>query len=196
MYDTLKPRLQQELKDTQEAGLFKRERVIASPQAAEIRLEDGSEVLNFCANNYLGLSSHPRVVEAAKRAIDSHGYGMSSVRFICGTQDLHKQLEHDLSAFLQTEDTILYAACFDANGGVFEPLFGANDAIISDALNHASIIDGVRLCKAQRLRYEHNNMEDLERCLKESQHCENRIIVTDGVFSMDGTIAQLDKICD
>lgn len=196
MYDTLKPRLQQELKDTQEAGLFKRERVIASPQAAEIRREDGSEVLNFCANNYLGLSSHPRVVEAAKRAIDSHGYGMSSVRFICGTQDLHKQLEHDLSAFLQTEDTILYAACFDANGGVFEPLFGANDAIISDALNHASIIDGVRLCKAQRLRYEHNNMEDLERCLKESQHCENRIIVTDGVFSMDGTIAQLDKICD
>lgn len=196
MYDTLKPKLQKELQEIEAAGLFKRERIIASPQAAEIRLTSGQEVLNFCANNYLGLSSHPRVVEAAKRAIDTHGYGMSSVRFICGTQDIHKQLEAELAQWLHTEDTILYAACFDANGGVFEPLLGEKDAIISDALNHASIIDGVRLCKAQRYRYEHNDMADLERCLKESQHLENRIIVTDGVFSMDGTIAQLDKICD
>lgn len=196
MYDTLKPKLQKELQEIEAAGLFKRERIIASPQAAEIKLTSGQEVLNFCANNYLGLSSHPRVVEAAKRAIDTHGYGMSSVRFICGTQDIHKQLEAELAQWLHTEDTILYAACFDANGGVFEPLLGEKDAIISDALNHASIIDGVRLCKAQRYRYEHNDMADLERCLKESQHLENRIIVTDGVFSMDGTIAQLDKICD
>jgi len=196
MFDTLKPKLQKELEDIREAGLYKEERIIASPQDAEISLQDGSKVLNFCANNYLGLSSHPKVIDAAKRAIDSHGYGMSSVRFICGTQDIHKELERKISEFLGTEDTILYAAAFDANGGVFEPILGKDDAIISDALNHASIIDGVRLCKAARYRYEHNNMEDLERCLKESQDAENRIIVTDGVFSMDGTIAQLDKICD
>lgn len=196
MFDTLKPKLQKELEDIREAGLYKEERIIASPQDAEITLQDGSKVLNFCANNYLGLSSHPKVIDAAKRAIDSHGYGMSSVRFICGTQDIHKELERKISEFLGTEDTILYAAAFDANGGVFEPILGKDDAIISDALNHASIIDGVRLCKAARYRYEHNNMDDLERCLKESQSAENRIIVTDGVFSMDGTIAQLDKICD
>ncbi|MBX3101422.1 MAG: glycine C-acetyltransferase [Bacteroidetes bacterium] len=196
MYDTLKPRLARELADIDAAGLFKRERVITSPQAVEITLSDGSQVLNFCANNYLGLSSHPRVTEAAKRAVDTHGYGMSSVRFICGTQDIHKQLEEDLSRFLGTEDTILYAACFDANGGVFEPLFGEKDAIISDALNHASIIDGVRLCKARRYRYAHNDLAELEKCLQESQDAENRVIVTDAVFSMDGTIAQLDKICD
>lgn len=196
MFDTLKPKLQKELEDIWEAGLYKEERIIASPQDAEITLQDGSKVLNFCANNYLGLSSHPKVIDAAKRAIDSHGYGMSSVRFICGTQDIHKELERKISEFLGTEDTILYAAAFDANGGVFEPILGKDDAIISDALNHASIIDGVRLCKAARYRYEHNNMDDLERCLKESQSAENRIIVTDGVFSMDGTIAQLDKICD
>lgn len=196
MYDTLKSKLTQELSAIEQAGLFKRERIISSPQAVEITLQDGSQVLNFCANNYLGLSSHPRVTEAAKRAIDTHGYGMSSVRFICGTQDIHKQLEEDLSRFLDTEDTILYAACFDANGGVFEPLFGEKDAIISDALNHASIIDGMRLCKARRYRYAHNDMAELEKCLQESQDAENRIIVTDAVFSMDGTIAQLDKICD
>jgi len=196
MFDTLKPKLQKELQEIREAGLYKEERIIASPQDAEITLQSGQRVLNFCANNYLGLSSHPRVVQAAKETIDTHGYGMSSVRFICGTQDIHKELEDKISAFLGTEDTILYAAAFDANGGVFEPILGKEDAIISDALNHASIIDGVRLCKAARYRYEHNNIEDLERCLKESQGAENRIIVTDGVFSMDGTIAQLDVICD
>jgi len=196
MFETLKPKLQKELESIKEAGLYKEERIIASPQSAEIELSDGSKVLNFCANNYLGLSSHPAVIEAAKKAIDSHGYGMSSVRFICGTQDIHKELEAKISEFLGTEDTILYAAAFDANGGVFEPLLGPEDAIISDSLNHASIIDGVRLCKAARFRYANNDMADLERCLKESAGAENRIIVTDGVFSMDGTIAQLDKICD
>ncbi|MCO4818410.1 MAG: glycine C-acetyltransferase [Bacteroidetes bacterium] len=194
MFDTLKPHLEKELAAIKEAGLYKSERVINSPQAADISLTSGHSVINFCANNYLGLSSHPQVTEAAKNAIDSHGYGLSSVRFICGTQDIHKQLEQKISEFLGTEDTILYAAAFDANGGVFEPLLNKDDAIISDALNHASIIDGVRLCKAARYRYEHNNMDDLERCLQESQGANNRIIVTDGVFSMDGTIAQLDKI--
>ncbi|MCU0376077.1 MAG: glycine C-acetyltransferase [Chitinophagaceae bacterium] len=195
-------RIKAELAEIEQAGLYKRERIITSPQGAEIEVQvpDGNggllQVLNFCANNYLGLSSHPRVVAAAHRAIDTHGYGMSSVRFICGTQDIHKELEQKLAEFLGTEDTILYAAAFDANGGVFEPLFGEQDAIISDALNHASIIDGVRLCKAQRYRYEHNNMDDLEAKLKESAHLRSRIIVTDGSFSMDGTIAQLDKICD
>ncbi len=196
MYEQFKPKLEQELQSIQEAGLFKRERIITSPQAAEITIAGGKQVLNFCANNYLGLSSHPRVVRAAKEAIDTHGFGMSSVRFICGTQDIHKELEKKLSEFLGTEDTILYAAAFDANGGVFEPLFGAEDAIISDALNHASIIDGVRLCKAMRYRYEHNNMEDLEKQLQDAiaAGAQQKIIVTDGVFSMDGTIAQLDKI--
>ena len=196
MYEQFKPKLEQELQSIEEAGLFKRERIITSPQAAEITIAGGKRVLNFCANNYLGLSSHPRVIQAAKDAIDSHGFGMSSVRFICGTQDIHKELEKKLSEFLGTEDTILYAAAFDANGGVFEPLFGAEDAIISDALNHASIIDGVRLCKAIRYRYEHNNMEDLEKQLQDAiaAGAQQKIIVTDGVFSMDGTIAQLDKI--
>jgi glycine C-acetyltransferase len=196
MYDTLKPKLQEELKEIEAAGLFKRERIITSPQAAEITISGGKKVLNFCANNYLGLSSHPKVIEAAKKTIDTHGFGMSSVRFICGTQDIHKELEEKISKFLGTEDTILYAAAFDANGGVFEPLFGAEDAIISDALNHASIIDGVRLCKAMRFRYKHNDMEDLEAQLKEAdaKGAQQKIIVTDGVFSMDGTIAQLDKI--
>jgi glycine C-acetyltransferase len=195
-------RIQSELAEIEAAGLFKRERIITTPQSAEIEVQvpDGNggvrHVLNFCANNYLGLSSHPKVIEAAHKAIDTHGYGMSSVRFICGTQDIHKELEHKLAQFLGTEDTILYAAAFDANGGVFEPLFNEQDAIISDALNHASIIDGVRLCKAQRYRYEHNNMADLEAKLQESAHLRSRIIVTDGSFSMDGTIAQLDKICD
>lgn len=192
----MQAQLQQELADIKASGLFKKERIITSPQAAEITLEDGSKVLNFCANNYLGLSSHPMVIEAAKKAIDSHGYGMSSVRFICGTQDIHKELEEKIAAFHETEDTILYAACFDANGGVFEPLLGAEDAIISDALNHASIIDGVRLCKAARYRYAHDDMADLEAQLQAAQQHRNRIIVTDGVFSMDGTIARLDKICD
>lgn len=196
MYEQFKPKLEQELQSIEEAGLFKKERIITSPQAAEITIAGGKRVLNFCANNYLGLSSHPRVVQAAKDAIDSHGFGMSSVRFICGTQDIHKELEKKISEFLGTEDTILYAAAFDANGGVFEPLFGAEDAIISDALNHASIIDGVRLCKAMRYRYEHNNMEDLEKQLQDAiaAGAQQKIIVTDGVFSMDGTIAQLDKI--
>lgn len=196
MYEQFKPKLEQELQSIQEAGLFKRERIITSPQAAQITIAGGKQVLNFCANNYLGLSSHPRVVQAAKEAIDTHGFGMSSVRFICGTQDIHKELEKKLSEFLGTEDTILYAAAFDANGGVFEPLFGAEDAIISDALNHASIIDGVRLCKAMRYRYEHNNMEDLEKQLQDAiaAGAQQKIIVTDGVFSMDGTIAELDKI--
>jgi glycine C-acetyltransferase len=188
-------RIAGELAEIQNAGLFKKERIITSEQGPEI-IVNGKKVLNFCANNYLGLSSHPKVIEAAHKAIDSHGYGMSSVRFICGTQDIHKELEQKIATFLGTEDTILYAAAFDANGGVFEPLFGEEDAIISDALNHASIIDGVRLCKAQRYRYEHNNMADLEAKLKESAACRSRIIVTDGSFSMDGTIAQLDKICD
>lgn len=188
-------RLQQELDEIQTAGLFKNERIITSEQGAEIKV-GGNTVINFCANNYLGLSSHPKVVSAAKKAIDTHGYGMSSVRFICGTQDIHRELEEKISKFLGTEDTILYVAAFDANGGVFEPLFTEQDAIISDALNHASIIDGVRLCKAQRFRYEHNNMADLEAKLQESQSARSRVIVTDGSFSMDGTIAQLDKICD
>lgn len=188
-------RIATELKEIEAAGLLKRERIITSEQGPEITV-NGKQVLNFCANNYLGLSSHPKVIEAAHKAIDTHGYGMSSVRFICGTQDIHKELEQKIAQFLGTEDTILYAAAFDANGGVFEPLFNEEDAIISDALNHASIIDGVRLCKAQRFRYEHNNMEDLEAKLKESACCRSRIIVTDGSFSMDGTIAQLDKICD
>jgi glycine C-acetyltransferase len=188
-------RIGQELAEIEKAGLFKKERIITSEQGPEITV-NGKQVLNFCANNYLGLSSHPDVIKAAHAAIDSHGYGMSSVRFICGTQDIHKELEKKLADFLGTEDTILYAAAFDANGGVFEPLFGEEDAIISDALNHASIIDGVRLCKAQRFRYEHNNMADLEAKLKETAGCRSRIIVTDGSFSMDGTIAQLDKICD
>jgi glycine C-acetyltransferase len=188
-------RIAGELNEISEAGLFKSERIIGSEQGAEI-IVNGKTVLNFCANNYLGLSSHPKVLEAAKKYIDYRGFGMSSVRFICGTQDIHKELEKAIAEFLGTEDTILYAAAFDANGGVFEPLFNEQDAIISDALNHASIIDGVRLCKAQRYRYEHNNMQDLETKLKESAHLRSRIIVTDGSFSMDGTIAQLDKICD
>ena len=196
MYDSLQAKLTQEISEIKEAGLFKNERIITTPQGANIATHKGGEVINFCANNYLGLSSHPKVIQAAKDAIDSHGYGMSSVRFICGTQDIHKELEQKISEYLGTEDTILYAAAFDANGGVFEPLFDNQDAIISDALNHASIIDGVRLCKAYRYRYEHNNMDDLERCLQESQEHRNRIIVTDGSFSMDGTIAQLDKIVD
>ncbi len=198
MYDTLKPKLQAELEGIKEAGLYKKERIITTPQAADIKTTDGKAVINFCANNYLGLSSHPKVVEAAKKAIDSHGFGMSSVRFICGTQDIHKELEEKISEFLGMEDTILYAAAFDANGGVFEPLLGPEDAIISDALNHASIIDGVRLCKAMRFRYQHNDMADLEAQLKEAEArgAKQKIIVTDGVFSMDGTIAQLDKICD
>ena len=188
-------RIAAEVSGIEQAGLYKKERIITSGQGAEI-IVGGKNVLNFCANNYLGLSSHPKVIAAAKKYIDTRGYGMSSVRFICGTQDIHKELEKKLSAFLGTEDTILYAAAFDANGGLFEPLFGEEDAIISDALNHASIIDGVRLCKAQRYRYEHNNMDDLETRLKESAHLRNRIIVTDGSFSMDGTIAQLDIICN
>ena len=196
MYATLKPVLQKELEEIVSAGLYKKERIIVTPQGADIKVNDGKEVINFCANNYLGLSSHPKVIEAAKNAIDSHGFGMSSVRFICGTQDIHKELEQKLSTFLGTEDTILYAAAFDANGGVFEPLFDAQDAIISDELNHASIIDGVRLCKAQRYRYKHDDMADLEKQLQDTQQLRHRIIVTDGAFSMDGTIAQLDKICD
>jgi len=188
-------RIGRDIEEIKTSGLYKTERIITSPQGAEI-IVNGKAVLNFCANNYLGLSSHPKVIEAAHAAIESHGYGMSSVRFICGTQDIHKELEQKIAQFLGTEDSILYAACFDANGGVFESLFNENDAIISDALNHASIIDGVRLCKGQRFRYEHNNMIDLEAKLKEAAGLRSRIIVTDGVFSMDGTIAQLDKICD
>ena len=196
MYGNLKNELQTELENIKEAGLYKRERVIASAQDAEIVLEDGSRVLNFCANNYLGLSNHPRVIAGAKAALDSHGFGMSSVRFICGTQDIHKQLEKKIAEFYGTEDTILYAAAFDANGGVFEPLFGEQDAIISDSLNHASIIDGVRLCKAMRYRYNNNDMADLEAKLLEADAAgaKNKIIVTDGVFSMDGYVAQMDKI--
>ena len=195
MNENFVSRVGQEVNEIKASGLYKTERTITSPQGAEIMV-NGKTALNFCANNYLGLSSHPKVIEAAHAAIESHGYGMSSVRFICGTQDIHKELEQKIAQFLGTEDSILYAACFDANGGVFESLFNENDAIISDALNHASIIDGVRLCKAQRFRYEHNNMADLETKLKEAGTLRSRIIVTDGVFSMDGTIAQLDKICD
>lgn len=195
MNENFVKRVFKELEEIKTAGLYKNERIITSDQGAEIEV-NGKQVLNFCANNYLGLSSHPKVIRAAKKYIDSRGYGLSSVRFICGTQDIHKELEKKIADFLGTEDTILYAACFDANGGVFEPLFGEQDAIISDTLNHASIIDGVRLCKAQRYRYEHNNMEDLEHKLKETQNLRSRVIVTDGSFSMDGTVAQLDKICD
>ncbi|MBK9636459.1 MAG: glycine C-acetyltransferase [Bacteroidetes bacterium] len=195
MYNTLKPVLVKELQEIKEAGLYKNERVISTAQGADITANN-LEVINFCANNYLGLSSHQRVIDAAKNAIDTHGFGMSSVRFICGTQDIHKELEKKVSEFLGTEDTILYAAAFDANGGVFEPLLNEQDAIISDELNHASIIDGIRLCKAQRYRYKHNDMSDLEEQLKATQHLRHRMIVTDGVFSMDGTIAQFDKICD
>ena len=194
MNDRFVKRIAIELEEIKTSGLFKTERIITSAQGAEIEV-NGKTVLNFCANNYLGLSSHPKVIEAAHKAIDSRGYGLSSVRFICGTQDIHKELEQKLARFLGTEDTILYVAAFDANGGVFEPLFGEQDAIISDELNHASIIDGVRLCKAQRYRYKHNNMDDLEQQLKTAQNARSRIIVTDGSFSMDGTIAQLDKIC-
>ena len=195
MNENFVKRIGKDLEEIKKAGLYKNERIITSDQGAEIEV-GGKKVLNFCANNYLGLSAHPKVIEAAKKYIDERGYGLSSVRFICGTQDIHKELEKKIADFLGTEDTILYAACFDANGGVFEPLFGEEDAIISDTLNHASIIDGVRLCKAQRYRYEHNNMEDLENKLKETQSLRSRIVVTDGSFSMDGTIAQLDKICD
>jgi glycine C-acetyltransferase len=198
MYNQLQPFLAKEIEGIKEAGLYKKERIITSAQGAEITIQGGQHVLNFCANNYLGLSSHPKVIEAAKAAIDTHGFGLSSVRFICGTQDIHKTLEEKISAFLGTEDTILYAAAFDANGGVFEPLFGEKDAIISDSLNHASIIDGVRLTKSMRYRYEHNSMEDLESKLKEAiaAGAVQKIIVTDGAFSMDGTIAQLDKIVE
>ena len=196
MYGKLKNQLIEELNAIKESGLYKNERTIVTPQGADIRVSTGDDVLNFCANNYLGLSSHPRVIQSAKDALDTHGFGLSSVRFICGTQDIHKTLEHKIAEFLGMEDTILYAAAFDANGGLFEPLFNAEDAIISDSLNHASIIDGVRLCKAVRYRYNNNDMADLEQKLIASQAQRNRIIVTDGVFSMDGYIAQLDKICD
>jgi len=196
MFSNVEPILEKELEEIQEAGLYKKERIITSPQGAAIQTREGGEVLNFCANNYLGLSAHPEVIEAAKEAIDTHGFGLSSVRFICGTQDIHKDLEKKIAAFLGMEDSILYAAAFDANGGLFEPLLSKEDAIISDALNHASIIDGIRLCKAQRFRFNNNNMADLEAKLKEAQGARRRMIATDGVFSMDGTIAQLDKICD
>ena len=196
MYEQYKPFISKEIESIKEAGLYKKERVITSPQAAEITIQGGKKVYNFCANNYLGLSSHPAVIQAAKDAIDTHGFGLSSVRFICGTQDIHKTLEEKISAFLGTEDTILYAAAFDANGGVFEPLLGEKDAIISDALNHASIIDGIRLCKSMRYRYEHNSMDDLEAKLKQAvaDGAVQKMIVTDSVSSMDGTIAQLDTI--
>ena len=196
MYGKLKDHLKAELAEIESAGLFKKERIITSPQEAVIKISTGEEVINFCANNYLGLSNHPKVVEGAKNALDSHGFGMSSVRFICGTQDIHKDLEAKLAEYLGTEDTILYAAAFDANGGVFEPLLTKEDAIISDSLNHASIIDGVRLCKAARYRYANNDMADLETQLKAAEGARFKIIVTDGVFSMDGYVAQLDKICD
>ena len=196
MYKELKNFLTKEIQDTKDAGLYKEERIIITPQTAAIKVEGGKDVLNFCANNYLGLSDNPRLIKAAKDMMDSHGYGMSSVRFICGTQDIHKQLEQAIAHYFHTEDAILYAACFDANGGVFEPLFGPEDAIISDSLNHASIIDGVRLCKAKRYRYANANMEELEKCLQEAQEQRFRIIVTDGVFSMDGNVAPMDKICD
>lgn len=197
MYGKFQSHLSKELQDIKDAGLYKNERIIVTPQGAEIEVESAKgEVLNFCANNYLGLADNSRLIEAAKRAMDERGYGMSSVRFICGTQDLHKELEKAISDYFKTEDTILYAACFDANGGLFEPLFTEEDAIISDSLNHASIIDGVRLCKAKRFRYKNADMEDLERCLKEAQDCRFRIIATDGVFSMDGNVAPMDKICE
>ena len=196
MYKTLKTFLEKELEDVSNAGLFKKERIITSPQGAQVKVSDGNDVVIMCANNYLGLSSHPEVVEASKRALDTHGFGMSSVRFICGTQDIHKELEQKIAEFYQTEDTILYAAAFDANGGLFEPLFGPDDAIISDELNHASIIDGVRLCKAKRYRYKHSDMQDLEQQLIVAQEQRHRIIVTDGVFSMDGDIAKMNEICD
>jgi glycine C-acetyltransferase len=195
MYGKVKDDLTNEIQSIRDAGLFKDERVIMTPQGAEIEVKGGKEVLNFCANNYLGLSSHPKVIEAAHKALDEWGFGMSSVRFICGTQDIHKILEQKISKFLQTEDTILYVACFDANGGVFEPLIGADDAIITDQLNHASIIDGIRLCKAQRYIYKHGDMADLEEKLKETQNLRYRLVATDGVFSMDGDIAKLDEIC-
>ncbi|HET8860106.1 glycine C-acetyltransferase [Marivirga sp.] len=196
MYGNLQHKLQGELKQLEQDGLYKKERIITTPQGASIKTNTGKEVLNFCSNNYLGLSSHPKVLEAAKNALDTHGFGMSSVRFICGTQDIHKELEQKIAEFLGTEDTILYAAAFDANGGVFEPILGPEDAIISDSLNHASIIDGVRLCKAARYRYQNNDMADLEEQLKKAKDAQSKIIVTDGVFSMDGYVAQLDKICD
>lgn len=196
MFKGMKTYLQSELKAIDEAGLYKRERIIITPQSADIKVDTGQAVVNFCANNYLGLSDHPRLISAAKAAMDTHGFGMSSVRFICGTQDLHKALERAIAEYFHTEDTILYAACFDANGGIFEPLFGEEDAIISDALNHASIIDGVRLSKAKRYRYANADMADLERALKEAAGARHRIIVTDGVFSMDGNVAPMDKICD
>lgn len=196
MYTNLKQYLQKELSSIREAGLYKNERIIASPQSALITLNNGKEVLNFCANNYLGLSSHPAIIKAAHEGLDERGFGMSSVRFICGTQDLHKELEQRIASYFGTEDTILYAACFDANGGVFEPLFSEEDAIISDALNHASIIDGVRLCKAQRYRYANADMKELEECLKKAQEQRFRIIVTDAVFSMDGNVAPMDRICE
>ena len=196
MYGAYKEHLKKQLEDIKSSGLYKNERIIVTPQGGDIRVSDGSEVVNFCANNYLGLSSHPEMIQASKDVLDSHGFGMSSVRFICGTQDIHKTLEAKISSFLGMEDTILYAAAFDANGGVFEPLLTAEDAIISDELNHASIIDGVRLCKAQRYRYKNSDMQDLEAKLKEAQSARYRMIVTDGVFSMDGYIAKLDQICD
>ena len=199
MYNNFKTHLEKELQDIKDAGLYKNERIIVTPQSSDIEVEANGkrgEVLNFCANNYLGLADNSRLIEAAKRAMDARGYGMSSVRFICGTQDMHKELERAISDYFKTEDTILYAACFDANGGLFEPLFTEEDAIISDALNHASIIDGVRLCKAKRFRYKNADMADLERCLQEAQTCRYRIIATDGVFSMDGNVAPMDKICD
>jgi len=196
MYNTLKPVLVKELASIKEAGLYKEERIIVTPQGADIKVSTGENVINFCANNYLGLSSHPNVIQAAKAAIDTYGYGMSSVRFICGTQNIHKELEQKIATFLGTEDTILYAAAFDANGGVFEPLFGPEDAIISDELNHASIIDGVRLCKAKRFRYKNADMADLEAQLQAASEAKQKIIVTDGAFSMDGSVAPLDKICD
>lgn len=196
MYGALKEQLQEALNQLEADGLYKKERIITTPQGAVIKTTTGKEVMNFCSNNYLGLSSHPKVLEAAKQTLDTHGFGMSSVRFICGTQDIHKELEQKIADFLGTEDTILYAAAFDANGGVFEPILGPEDAIISDALNHASIIDGVRLCKAARYRYANNNMAELEEQLKKAKDAKTKIIVTDGVFSMDGYVAQLDKICD
>lgn len=197
MYTNFKKHLEKELEDIKDAGLYKNERIIVTPQSSDIEVEGSKdEVLNFCANNYLGLADDSRLIEAAKKTMDKRGYGMSSVRFICGTQDLHKELEKSISDYFKTEDTILYAACFDANGGLFEPLFTEEDAIISDSLNHASIIDGVRLCKAKRFRYKNADMEDLERCLKEAKDCRFRIIATDGVFSMDGNVAPMDKICE
>ena len=197
MYKNFQQHLEKELQDIKDAGLYKNERVIVTPQSSDIEVEGAKgEVLNFCANNYLGLADNTRLIEAAKKAMDRRGYGMSSVRFICGTQDLHKELEKAISDYFKTEDTILYAACFDANGGLFEPLFTEEDAIISDSLNHASIIDGVRLCKAKRFRYKNADMEDLERCLQEAKDCRYRIIATDGVFSMDGNVAPMDKICE